>query len=381
VIPFACALLVVAAAAPAGARVQPAPTTASQPFVLRCSIAAAIERGGVPAIDWLCTDVLAARSGRASHAPIAFELRLDGLHLLPNAPPLADGVVAAGSLCFDDGPPLLFSCRRDGVEDWFVPRAFVLPASWRRVLAALEADVLDTPRSLAVAVAAAHFGGAFVDGDPRAAALQVGAASCEDATWTAWTTAEHLRVRGRSQGGLMLPAMLLAIAAADGNGQPRPLGLRAFAARDGDAAEAARQIGRSDRALDTTTLRCLLAGEDAVRLTAIDTLVRREATAELPHIVAAATQDAPCASLAAADAVRALWPTASPLDRQRTRAAIQRSSDRGLRAIDLATLAPAEPTPSTPPADLRTRALLWLACSALGLAGLWLRERARAHTA
>src|SRR5690606_24523422 len=125
------------------------------------------------------------------------------------------------------------------------------------------------------------------------ALLRLGPALCGDATWMAFHRDEHWHVFGRSDGGLIMPLVLLAISIADGAGELSSLSLRAFAARDADQAEAARQLGRTDRAIDTATLRALLRADDSVRLTAIEALVRHGAARELPAIVKAADDDKP----------------------------------------------------------------------------------------
>jgi hypothetical protein len=301
----------------------------------------------------------------------------------PTTIALPDGIVAAGSCSFGGGPELIWHQDLRGNEDWYVPHDFDLPRTWRSLLHAVEADVLDTPRTVALPVLVGHLAGGLLDGDPRAELLRLGASWCGDTTWLAWRTDRHVRVRGRSDGGLMLPAVLLAIAAADGAGNPTSLALRAFAGRDADRTEATRQLGRDDRALQQETLHALLQAEDSVRLTAIDALVRHGAAEQLPDIVAAAGPERPLATLAAADAVRSLWPGASPQTRQETRAALHRSNSVRLRSIDVERL-PVAPHPDARPwsaEDTRPRALFWLSCVAAGLVGLWLRERALARAA
>jgi len=219
--------------------------------------------------------------------------------------------------------------------------------------------------------------------------LRLGPALCGDATWIAFHRDEHMHILGRSDGGLMLPLTLLAMSITDGGGELSSLSLRAYAARDADQAEAARQLGRTDRELDTRTLRALLRAEDSVRLTAIEALVRHGASHELPAIVKAADADNPWATIAARDAVLRLWPVASAEERHDTQAALQASDCAVLREIDIEAL-PKHPASSSttglavaPTATVadggRARALIMLFCSSLGLLGLWRRERALLH--
>ncbi len=358
------------------ARCQSAP---SLPTV-HAAFAAMAKSMAVPGIAWLCGDHLPSRPEwpPALDAAQPFTLVLSGRGVTIRATEVAlpIGVVAAGSCAFEEGPALLWSCASDGTEDWYVPLGFTAPAAWTQLLDALDAEVLDTARTIDLPVVVGHLAGACIDGDPRAA-FAVGAALCGNVTWLAWKTKDHLRVRGRSGGGLSLPFALLLLASSDRN-PPHALSLRAFAARDDDRAEAARQLSRADDTWSVTALRALLHAEDAVRLAAIDALVRRRANDELPRIVAAAGPSTPWAALAAAEALRELWPDASPAVRQHTRVALAKSDSITLRGIDPNTLSR---TPGTAAGDVdvgaRMRALLVLGLAAVGLYGLWARERAR----
>lgn len=356
----------------------------SDDVVLQAVFAPAPQRTTLPAIAWLCERHLPGRpewpAGLDPTRAFAATLSAQGLTLAPTNVELPPGLAVFASCRRGDGPPLLAGCMVDGTEDWSVPAGFAPPAAWRDLLLALDADALDVPRTLSTAVVVAHLAGGLVDGDPRRELLQLGASQCGDVSWLAWATPDRLRVRGRSDGGLALPAFLLVHAAGSGT-RPEGLLLRAFAARDLDRQEAARQLGRvgDDRALPT--LRALLHADDATRLFAIDALVRRGAADELPAIVAAAGPREPWATVAAADALQALWLDASPAARQRTREALARSGSIALRQIDVDTLPRRSPAAAPIPDDgPRVRALAWLALVALGLCGLWARERHRLGT-
>jgi hypothetical protein len=344
------------------------------------AFAAAPQRTKLPALAWLCDTWLPAHVAWPPDVDPRERFRLtcaDGvLHIAPHRLELGADVVAAGSCRLGDGPAALLRTTVDGQEDWFVPIDFAPPAAWQLVLQPLDALALDRPRTLDTAVVVGHLAGGLADSDPRGNLLQLGASLCGDVTWLAWRTPGWLRVRGRSQGGLALPAALLVLAGAAGQ-RPDGLALRAYAARDADRSEAARQMFRRDGETMRAPLRAMLHADDATRLAAIDTLLRRRASDDLPAIVAAANDDHPWATLAAADAVRTLWAEASPETRQRTRAALARSQSLALRAIDVGTLTPTPPSPTLAPAPGRVRALVWLALVGIGLAGLWARERAR----
>lgn len=354
------------------------------PFEFHAVVAGSAQRGSVPAIAWFVEQWLPAHSAKGTSVDVARTFAVhggpDGLQVAATRVEPGKDLVAAGSCRLGDSKPLLWSCRTDGSEDWFVPLDFPVPEAWRSRLQLLDADALDQPRSLATAVLAGHLAGVLAEGDPRAELLRLGASGCGDLTWIAWHDGTQLRVRGRSEGGLMLPALLLLLAD-DGRARDDGLALRAFAARDHERDEAARQLGLSRHPHSVATLRAMLHGDDTTRLTAIDALTRRGAAEELPAIVAAADDTTPLATLAAADALRSLWIDASPLARQRTRAAIAQSASLDLRRIDLEALprrvtAPAGPPP-TATADRPTIALVWLSLSAFGLLGMWLRERHR----
>jgi hypothetical protein len=364
----------------AGATLAQAPT--AEPVLRAVAAPAAFAASGTAAAwDWLLNEFLPQRPewpvGLAVGRAIALEWRGDRLTIAPATPTLPPGSGAAGSFAFGDGPVGLWSCQADGVEDWFLPPDFAVPAAWQGLLPQLATAGLDQPHRVDVAVLVGHLASALVDADPRATLLRVGASHCGETTWLAWRSPTHLRVRGGSGGGLVLPAALLAIAVADGHGTAPPLPLRAFASRDGDRHEAARQLLRSDAATAGPTLRALLHGDDDQRLVAIDALVRRGATHELPRIVAAA-QGHPRAALAAGDAVQQLFAAANPIDRQRTRAALARASDPDLRSLDVDALLGRQPPRSgTDDGSQRARWLLLLGCLGVLLYGLWLRERHR----
>lgn len=368
---------------------------------LHAAIASSAHRTQAPAIAWLCDEYLPSLpqwpAGLDPNTSFSLSLSAAGLQIRATEVAVPAGAVAIGSCSFSasDQAPLLFRCDENGRERWFVPSDLRLPTRWQQFLHAIEADLVDTSRTLAVAVIIGHLAGALVDEDPRAELLRLGPSLCGDATWLAWHQGDYLHVCGRSDGGLMLPLTLLALAIADGGGELSSLSLRAYAARDADQDEAARQLGRTDRDLDARTLRALLHGNDGVRLTAIEALVRHGASQELPAIVRAASEQTPWATIAARDAVLRLWPVASAEERHATRSALQQSACAVLRELDVATIPTTSPTAnrnqpspnvagpmlqsdaddSSSAASSRARALLLMLCTSIGLLGMWRRER------
>ncbi|MBL9077846.1 MAG: hypothetical protein JNL08_10100 [Planctomycetes bacterium] len=356
---------------------------------MRATVAAAAARSGVPGIAWWCRTLPQRADWPAARdpaLPFAVQIGADGLRVLGDGLPLPRDVVAAGTVALGGSEVLWFACRSDGSEDWWLGLDTAAPAAWREQLRALGADVLDEPRQLDAAVVTGHLAGALAEGDPRAELLRLGAAACGQVAWNAWRTPTHLRVRGRSEGGLLLPAALLWLAHDGGHRTVPPLALRAFAARDGDRAEAARQSVRAPGPGTEAALLALLHADDQVAFAAVDALRRLGASAALPQIVGAAGPEAPWTSLAAADALRALWQNADPAVQRSTRAAVQRCASVAVRAVDLDAIAGAavSPRPAEAAADAaaaRLRLLVVLALTAIGLHGLWLRERSRRNAA
>jgi len=337
---------------------------------------------GLPAMVWLCGSMLPARSewpgSLQTDKSFAVRLDNDGLDIGANSVALPAGTLAAGSVKMGNNALALFTCEWDGTEDWYVPRNATIPAYQVKLLYSLHGADLTRMHTIDVAVAIGHLLGATSHGDTELEALQLGGALCGPVTWQAWYDEDYLRVRGRSDGGLLLPAVLLTLAKARGNGTIEPLPLRAFISRDGQRDEAVRQMSRGDRITDRDTLLAMLHGDDELRLTSIDSLVRLNATETLPRIIAAAAPSLPLTTLAATDAVKAMWHDATATTRERTRAALQTSPSLALRDLDLDAIQAAAPPPDISRPSLNTADLLfWLFVLFASLYALWLRERAR----
>lgn len=372
----------------ASAQAAAASTPAEPPAILRVAFAADAATTAPAAVAWLCEQYLPQRPEWPPSLPrgAAFAITLSAgvLTVQATAVPLPNDTCAAASLQFGTGPAATGTLARDGLEDWLVPTTLSAPPDWLDGLRELRALDLDQPRSLDLAVLIGHLAGPLVDGSERAAFVHLGAL-CGEVTFASFRRGDQLRVRGRSDGGLLLPALLLAALSDPARTTKAPRSLRAFAARDGDRNEATRQLLREAPPVALRTLRAMLHGDDELRLAAIDTLVRRAECEELPRIVAAALPSLPLATTAAADAVRALWLDADAGTRQRTRAALARSQAPDLRRLDTEQLArrivesPAAPDLTAP--DHRARALLAMLVLGICLYGLWLRERTRLHGA
>ena len=278
-------------------------------------------------------------------------------------------VVTAGEAQLPGGTRIEFSCDNKGREEWRIePGA---PAhDVMSVVTALHVAIDGAPRTIDLSTWIGHLGGPAIPGDPMADLLTIGAAECGELTIAARTSGRDIRVIGRSRGGLTLPAVLAWLCIQRESAWLPATAvdmwcLRAFGSRDGDRAEAARQLQRAGRA-GLPGLRALLHAGESDRLAAIASLMRLHAVAELPRIVASADADLPLVDAMATAALNEMWPEASTKTRKATRAALRRNPD-----ID------AEPPADAPPPDSRFRFLGMLSVVATGLFGLWLRERRR----
>lgn len=128
-------------------------------------------------------------------------------------------------------------------------------------------------------------------------------------------------VIGRSRGGLLLPALLLHLAA---QSTPTPSStqawqLLAYAARDSRREEATLHLGRAEDPTAADALRSLLFATDMACGRAAEALARRrepEALAQLTRAVRTAT---PTQRPALEAAVATLWPLADEDERRRAR--------------------------------------------------------------
>ena len=96
---------------------------------VHAAFAGAEQRGGLPALQWLCEQYLPKRAdwptGLSPTQPFAIELSSQGLRIRRTAVALPAGVTAAGDCSLDGSAPMLWSCRSDGCEDWFALIGFV----------------------------------------------------------------------------------------------------------------------------------------------------------------------------------------------------------------------------------------------------------------
>ncbi|MGE3172631.1 MAG: hypothetical protein AB7O97_08380 [Planctomycetota bacterium] len=372
------ALAALAAAVAAAAQAPPA-APAPAAALLRAAFAAATP--GAPALDWLRHDVLARRAEwpRGLDPDAAFTLHhRDGRTWFGGALPLPAGVAVAGEFDLGTGT-VQFSCNADGSDRW-TTAATATPPRCAGILAALHLDLGGAPRTVDPAALLGHLAGAGLEGDVAGQQLLLGALQCGEVTLAAHRAGGGLRVQGRSGGGLIVPALLTwfaagRAAAAPPQAQGDVFALRAYTGRDGDRAEAARQLQRLGPD-GLPGLRAMLHADEAGRLSAIDGLVRLGAAAELPRIVAAAAADMPLVTRMVRSAARALWPSASAPTRDAALAALRRNPALPQTLAELL-LDPVAAAAATPTSHRRWHVVAMLAAVTASLFGLWLRERHR----
>jgi hypothetical protein len=354
-----------------------------QDVTLRVVFAPEAEVPSPPALRWLRTDVLPRLPSWPAGLDASRAVRLDGPLRSPRVAAadivLPARVCCAGELVCDE-TAVLFSSHQDGTEDWWITEPARLPAAAGVLLRRMRCEADGRPRSFDPSALIGNLLPAIADGDPLGRFLQAGAASCGPVDLRCWQEQGNWRVRGRSDGGLALPALLIWMAAtaggaADGRQPDAELDgwrLRAFAARDGDRAEAARQLLRAERA-GAPALRALLHADQDSRIAAIDGLTSLGSVVDLPSIVAAADPSMPWVERLVADAVQRLWPQADAEVRTATRRSIVRSDSAFVRAIDPDASGGA--TAGVPGDAGRWRLLGALFVLGCCLHGLWWRER------
>lgn len=347
---------------------------AQDPGSVRIAFAADSGAAGPGGMVWLRHDVLAQRqewpTGQDPDAAFTLHLDRSGLRFLAALPLPADAY-AAGEGELPDGVTWSFACDREG-RDEVTLRAGSAPMQVSQLLEAFRTEIDGAPRVIDVAALVGNLTGPTLEGDDRRALLPLAAARSGELTYSLSRRSDALCIQGRSDGGVFLPLFTLWLAAT-GPGATAVTDsldtwrLRAFGSRDGDRAEAVRQLQRAG-AQGVAGMRALLHGDEACRLAAIDGLIRLHATDELPRIVAAADATSLLVTDAAALAVRELYADASPRVQQATLRALQESM---VLRPDL--IPQASPTITAP---LRIRLLACMLLVALGLFGLWQRERA-----
>lgn len=361
-------------------------TAAAQEFAgrLQLQFAAGATRAGPPAIRVLGAELLPHEPGWPPQLrpELGFVATFTGSgwqfrDCRPTLPPGA--VVSIALWLAEDQRPAVGSCDADGLEDWF------LPPTWSTVGAVgawFEAllPTRDQPFTYDIATLVGLGLGPTLDGSRERAWLEA-AAQCGDLCAMAWHTGDCLRVRGRSGGGLLVPAWLWWRCGAPANPRAATNSLRGYAARDLERAAAARAGADPGLAGQGPLLRALLHADEATRLGAIDSLVRRGDPQALVAMAEAVDADQPLIAQATCEAIRELWPMAPPAVRAQLQRELGQNRLAALNtlAAQLARAATTDEPDGTPDPGLRARGLLALGCLAVGIYGLWLRERQQRH--
>lgn len=280
--------------------------------LLRVRLAADPGKSGPPGIVWVRERVLAAAADAPAFGPL--EVRIDAeqhVQIVAAAEGPPAGLYVAAELRHG-GLRAQIRATADGIEDWEIegtPGAGRLTSLVRRI----GLDRLRGTVTLDLPVLAGNVGGFVDEADPLATLLRLGPGECGDVTLLVQVLApQHLRVRGRSDGGLLLPALLLVLA--DLRARPDPQDLQtplavgehepwqmlAAAACDSWREEAAHQLARIGTAPAQDALLRLLHADDDARLAAMAALLQRGAQQALPQLLAAVDQAQPeTAALAA----------------------------------------------------------------------------------
>ncbi len=262
--------------------------------------------------------------GAAAHDPFSallLELDGDGLRVQPDSSTTAAGLALRAKITVD-GEEIHAVCDQGGLETWRASRGRALRTPPLRALAA-QLDLVRAPGPVWFDVAAlvgGRMAGVQME-SPLGRLGTLGAVECGDLVVQLDKEGDDVVVIGRSRGGLLLPALLLHLAA---QSTPTPSStqawqLLAYAARDSRREEATLHLGRAEDPTAADALRSLLFATDMACGRAAEALARRrepEALAQLTRAVRTAT---PTQRPALEAAVATLWPLADEDERRRAR--------------------------------------------------------------
>ncbi|MGE0142830.1 MAG: hypothetical protein AB7I19_06160 [Planctomycetota bacterium] len=216
------------------------------------------------------------------------------------------------------------ACDRRGHETWWIDPELdleKLPTELRRLVERFGYEAATGWLTASLDAIVGNLATAILEGDPSSEALMMGAAECGTVALLARRTKDGtLRVDGSSDGGLLLPTVLVLLAdrqsGDDGEVPPKAITadverwiLMAASARADEQEEAARQLGRFQEPRAIATLERLLHGDADLRLTAMHSLVRLRSTTSIAAIAAAAD---PKIGGSVEFAARAIWSLLPP---------------------------------------------------------------------
>ena len=276
----------------------------------------------------------------------------------------------AGEVRLGGADRMLVACTKEGLEDWFVPAKAVVPDFATQLTRVVGPTPETQLRALDLAAACGLLSKGMVEEDPRLPLVTLGAAHCGEVAWTWWHNERELRVRGKSNGGLLLPALMLHLAsggtavdaAASPTARHASLRLHALAGRDLTRNESIRQLVRAVPARAAEDLQSLLHSTGESKLFAMDALTRMGDAEHLPTILSAMELSDPASVSLASSALDELMPKAS------------RAVEANVaRQLELVPDTVREDLVRTEPAGWHVRAAAALGLVLVGLFGFWMR--------
>jgi hypothetical protein len=249
------------------------------------------------------------------------------------------------------GHALVGSCDWTGLEVLRGPWSATAAEPLAGLLSALHLAARVEPVSIDVSALVGNLAGAIDPTDPDGAWLPLAAAECGELVCRLQRAGGAFVVRGRSNGGLTLPAILVAAALrqAPPPGEIERWVRLGFTTTDDHREEAALHLARFPGARSRDTLARLLEAGDHTRVRAMESIVRHGDPAGLAAIVQAADPDVGD-SVEMAEA--ALWSLFGRLDEGQRAAladALGSHPAPALRAFPSAWRAGDSPAPGHPP--------------------------------
>lgn len=285
---------------------------------LEIQLAADPQGNGPPAISWVRDAYLPRTSGwphaRSPRDSVGLRITADGVELTtPELPQLGDSY-AVGRIDLGGGSWFDLRCDFDGYEEL---RGRIVDAPRvRRMLRLLRLDLHSGPLELDVGSLIGASIAARDESNPTDQLLGVGAAECGNLTLAVERSGSSLRLRGRSAGGLTLPALLWWLAdsrhTTPADTQEEAWRTLAICARDASREEAARQLAIHRGPGATDMLERMLLTDDFTRVVAMHALLNRGSLASLPAMLGA-TQPGDRASEELARAALDRWLPHTPV--------------------------------------------------------------------
>lgn len=262
--------------------------------------------------------------GATVHDPFSallLELDADGLRVRPDSAPSPAGQALRARITID-GEEIHAVCDQGGLETWRSARGRALRTPPLRALAA-QLDLVRAPGPVWFDVAAlvgGRMAGVQME-SPLGRLSTLGAVECGDLVVRLDNEGDDVVVVGRSRGGLLLPALLLHLAAQK---TPTPTSteawqLLAYAARDSRREEATMHLALATDPTAPDALRNLLFADDMACGRAAEALARRREPDALARLTHALRTARPTQRPFLEAAVATLWPLADTAEQRRAR--------------------------------------------------------------